>query len=270
MRARHKRGTARLRHADTDPYPLRLLSIGDIGSRTRRRRLTGKRTLSMCRSSYQPLRSGSASEAILCSGMVRRGLGRRACARTHESGRAPRRRLAPGPQPGPPCPTTTALRPLRRRPAPTSFASVGCSLAPSPTAPSPFASSRAKRSRLRHRRPPPRFPAPPPVEPPGGRLSLAPGLTRDPAQSRRAPARSSDHLGGRCSARAPLPPPPPLRPFPSVCLVCKSVLSVTCGVVVPSRGRVRSLLTPVACRLGRLSPCARGDRTCNSGRPAHF
>ena len=63
-----KRGTPRLRHADTDPYPLRLLSIGDIGSRTRRRRLTGKRTLSMCRSSYQPLRSGSASEAILCSG----------------------------------------------------------------------------------------------------------------------------------------------------------------------------------------------------------
>ena len=132
MRARHKRGTARLRHADTDPYPLRLLSIGDIGSRTRRRRLTGKRTLSMCRSSYQPLRSGSASEAILCSGMVRRGLGRRACARTHESGRAPRRRLAPGPQPGPPCPTTTALRPLRRRPAPTSFASVGCWLLSSP------------------------------------------------------------------------------------------------------------------------------------------
>ena len=165
-----KRGTPRLRHADTDPYPLRLLSIGDIGSRTRRRRLTGNRTLSMCRSSYQPLRSGSASEAILCSGVVRRGLGRRACARTHESGRAPRRRLAPGPQPGPPCPTTTALRPLRRRPAPTSFASVGCSLAPSPTAPSPFASSRAKRSRLRHRRPPPRFPAPPP----GGRLRLAP------------------------------------------------------------------------------------------------
>ena len=132
MRVRPKRGTPRLRHADTDPYPLRLLSIGDIGSRTRRRRLTGKRTLSMCRSSYQPLRSGSASEAILCSGVVRRGLGRRACARTHESGRAPRRRLAPGPQPGPPCPTTTALRPLRRRPAPTSFASVGCWLLSSP------------------------------------------------------------------------------------------------------------------------------------------
>ena len=107
-------------------------SAGDIGSRTRRRRLTGNRTLSMCRSSYQPLRSGSASEAILCSGVVRRGLGRRVCTGTHESGRAPRRRLAPGPQPGPPCPTTTALRPLRRRPAPTSFASVGCWLLSSP------------------------------------------------------------------------------------------------------------------------------------------
>ena len=166
MRVRPKRGTPRLRHADTDPYPLRLLSIGDIGSRTRRRRLTGNRTLSMCRSSYQPLRSGSASEAILCSGVVRRGLGRRACTGTHESGRAPRRRLAPGPQPGPPCPTTTALRPLRRRPAPTSFASVGCWLLSSPVTHRAVTVRFAACETLASLR----FPAPPP----GGRLRLAP------------------------------------------------------------------------------------------------
>ena len=81
---------------------------------------------------------------------------------------------------------------------------------------------------------------------------MPPGLTRDPAQRRRAPARSSDHLGGRCSARAPLPPPPPLRPFPSVCLVCKSVLSVTCGVVVPSRGPVCGLLYPALSVVSRV------------------
>ena len=148
-------------------------SAGDIGSRTRRRRLTGNRTLSMCRSSYQPLRSGSASEAILCSGVVRRGLGRRACARTHESGRAPRRRLAPGPQPGPPCPTTTALRPLRRRPAPTSFASVGCWLLSSPVTHRAITVRLVACKTLASPPPPaasPRFPAPPP----GGRLRLAP------------------------------------------------------------------------------------------------
>ena len=145
--------------------PLRLPPIGDIGSRTRRRRLTGKRTSSMCRSSYQPLRSGSASEAILCSGVVRRGLGRRVCTGTHESGRAPRRRLVP--QPAPPCRGPYAGVQHRHR---LRALGVGYSLAPSPTAPSPAASRRAKRSRLRHRRPPPRFPAPPP----GGRLRLAP------------------------------------------------------------------------------------------------
>ena len=145
-------------------------------------------------------------------------------------------RLAP---PRPPCGPYAGVQHRRRLQA----SGVGCSLAPSPTAPSPFASSRAKRSRLRHRRPPPRVSL---RRHQGDACALPPGLTRDPAQRRRAPARSSDHLGGRCSARAPLPPPPPLRPFPSVCLVCKSVLSVTCGVVVPSRGRVRS---PVACRL---------------------
>ena len=139
-------------------------SAGDIGSRTRRRRLTGNRTLSMCRSSYQPLRSGSASEAILCSGVVRRGLGRRVCTGTHESGRAPRRRLVP--QPAPPCRGPYAGVQHRRR---LRASGVGCSLAPSPTAPSPAASRRAKRSRLRHRWPPPRFPAPPP-----GGLRLAP------------------------------------------------------------------------------------------------
>ena len=133
---------------------------------------------------------------------------------------APRRRLVP--QPAPPCRGPYAGVQHRRR---LRASGVGCSLAPSPTAPSPSASRRAKRSRLRvslrrHQ---------------GDACALPPGLTRDPAQRRRAPARSSDHLGGRCSARAPLPPPPPLRPFPSVCLVCKSVLSVTCGVVVPSR-----------------------------------
>ena len=155
----------------------------------------------------------------------------------HMSPGAPRRRLVP--QPAPPCRGPYAGVQHRRR---LRASGVGCSLAPSPTAPSPSASRRAKRSRLRvslrrHQ---------------GDACALPPGLTRDPAQRRRAPARSSDHLGGRCSARAPLPPPPPLRPFPSVCLVCKSVLSVTCGVVVPSRGRVRSpprsLQSPV-CRV---------------------
>ena len=97
--------------------------------------------------------------------MVRRGLGGRACARTHESGRAPRRRLVP--QPAPPCRGPYAGVQHRHR---LRASGVGYSLAPSPTAPSPAASRRAKRSRLRHRWPPPRFPAPPP----GGRLRLAP------------------------------------------------------------------------------------------------
>ena len=160
--------------------------------------------------------------------MVRRGLGGRACARTHESGRAPRRRLVP--QPAPPCRGPYAGVQHRRR---LRASGVGCSLAPSPTAPSPSASRRAKRSRLRvslrrHQ---------------GDACALPPGLTRDPAQRRRAPARSSDHLGGRCSARAPLPPPPPLRPFPSVCLVCESALSVTpvpASCVSPPRLRLSS------------------------------
>ena len=158
MRVRPKRSTPRLRHADTDPYPLRLLSIGDIGSRTRRRRLTGKRTLSMCRSSYQPLRSGSASEAILCSGVVRRGLGRRACARTHESGSSPPALGASA--------SSASPRPLRRRPAPTSFASVGCWLLSSPVTHRAVTVRFAACETLAS----PRFPAPPP----GGRLRLAP------------------------------------------------------------------------------------------------
>ena len=130
-------------------------SAGDIGSRTRRRRLTGNRTLSMCRSSYQPLRSGSASEAILCSGVVRRGLGRRACARTHESGRAPRRRLVP--QPAPPCRGPYAGVQHRHRlrasvSSPVTHRAVTVRFAACETLASP------------------RFPAPPP----GGRLRLAP------------------------------------------------------------------------------------------------
>ena len=142
-------------------------------------------------------------------------------------------RLAP---PRPPCGPYAGVQHRRRLRA----SGVGCSLAPSPTAPSPSASRRAKRSRLRvslrrHQ---------------GDACALPPGLTRDPAQRRRAPARSSDHLGGRCSARAPLPPPPPLRPFPSVCLVCKSVLSVTCGVVVPSR--LTWSCCGVSCRVWRV------------------
>ena len=197
-------------------------SAGDIGSRTRRRRLTGNRTLSMCRSSYQPLRSGSASEAILCSGVVRRGLGRRACARTHESGRAPRRRLAPGPQPGPPCPTTTALRPLRRRPAPTSFASVGCWLLSSPVTHRAVTVRFAACETLAS----PRFPAPPP----GGRLRLAPwpdarpcadGALRHGPTEQRPPGQSL--LRPRTAAAVAAAAPP----FPSVCLVCESALSVT-------------------------------------------
>ena len=140
MRVRPKRGTPRLRHADTDPYPLRLLSIGDIGSRTRRRRLTGKRTLSMCRS----IPTVAERFSLGSHTTVRRGLGGRACARTHESGRAPRRRLVP--QPAPPCRGPYAGVQHRHR---LRASGVGYSLAPPPTAPSPAASRRAKRSRLR-------------------------------------------------------------------------------------------------------------------------
>ena len=144
--------------------------------------------------------------------MVRRGLGGRACARTHESGRAPRRRLVP--QPAPPCRGPYAGVQHRRR---LRASGVGCSLAPSPTAPSPSASRRAKRSRLRvslrrHQ---------------GDACALPPGLTRDPAQMARSGTdrRSSDRPGSRCSARAPLPPsPPPLRPFHQ----CVSCVRVCC------------------------------------------
>ena len=144
--------------------------------------------------------------------MVRRGLGGRACARTHESGRAPRRRLVP--QPAPPCRGPYAGVQHRHR---LRASGVGCSLAPSPTAPSPSASRRAKRSRLRvslrrHQ---------------GDACALPPGLTRDPAQMARSGTdrRSSDRPGSRCSARAPLPPsPPPLRPFHQ----CVSCVRVCC------------------------------------------
>ena len=150
--------------------------------------------------------------------MVRRGLGGRACARTHESGRAPRRRLVP--QPAPPCRGPYAGVQHRHR---LRASGVGYSLAPSPTAPSPAASRRAKRSRLRHRWPPPRFPAPPP----GGRLRLAPwpdarpcadGALRHGPTEQRPPGQS-------LLARAPLPPsPPPLRPFHQ----CVSCVRVCC------------------------------------------
>ena len=144
--------------------------------------------------------------------MVRRGLGGRACARTHESGRAPRRRLVP--QPAPPCRGPYAGVQHRHR---LRASGVGYSLAPSPTAPSPSASRRAKRSRLRvslrrHQ---------------GDACALPPGLTRDPAQMARSGTdrRSSDRPGSRCSARAPLPPsPPPLRPFHQ----CVSCVRVCC------------------------------------------
>ena len=144
--------------------------------------------------------------------MVRRGLGGRACARTHESGRAPRRRLVP--QPAPPCRGPYAGVQHRHR---LRASGVGYSLAPSPTAPSPAASRRAKRSRLRvslrrHQ---------------GDACALPPGLTRDPAQMARSGTdrRSSDRPGSRCSARAPLPPsPPPLRPFHQ----CVSCVRVCC------------------------------------------
>ena len=171
----------------------------------------------MCRSSYQPLRSGSASEAILCSGVVRRGLGRRACTGTHESGRAPRRRLVP--QPAPPCRGPYAGVQHRHR---LRASGVGYSLAPSPTAPSPAASRRAKRSRLRHRWPPPRFPAPPP----GGRLRLAPwpdarpcadGALRHGPTEQRPPGQSL--LRPRTAAAVA---GPPLRPFHQ-CVSCVRV-----------------------------------------------
>ena len=219
MRVRPKRGTPRLRHADTDPYPLRLLSIGDIGSRTRRRRLTGKRTLSMCRSSYQPLRSGSASEAILSSGDL---VGGHALA--HMSPGAPRRRLVP--QPAPPCRGPFAGVQHRRR---LRASGVGCSLAPSPTAPSPSASRRAKRSRLRvslrrHQ---------------GDACALPPGALRHGPTEQRPPGQSL--LRPRTAAAVAAAAPP----FPSVCLVCESVLSVT---LVPA-----SCVSPPRLRLCLLS-----------------
>ena len=160
--------------------------------------------------------------------MVRRGLGGRACARTHESGRAPRRRLVP--QPAPPCRGPYAGVQHRHR---LRASGVGYSLAPSPTAPSPSASRRAKRSRLRvslrrHQ---------------GDACALPPGLTRDPAQTARSgteqrPPRQS-LLRPRTAAAVAAAAPP----FPSVCLVCESVLSVTpvpASCVSPPRLRLSS------------------------------
>ena len=144
-------------------------------------------------------------------------------------------RLAP---PRPPCGPYAGVQHRRRLRA----SGVGCSLAPSPTAPSPFASSRAKRSRLRHRRPPPRFPAPPP----GGRLRLAPwpdarpcadGALRHGPTEQRPPGQSL--LRPRTAAAVAAAAPP----FPSVCLVCESVLSVTpvpASCVSPPRLRLSS------------------------------
>ena len=142
-------------------------------------------------------------------------------------------RLAP---PRPPCGPYAGVQHRRRLRA----SGVGCSLAPSPTAPSPFASSRAKRSRLRHRRPPPRFPAPPP----GGRLRLAPWPDARPcAETARSgteqrPPRQS-LLRPRTAAAVAAAAPP----FPSVCLVCESALSVTpvpASCVSPPRLRLSS------------------------------
>ena len=147
-------------------------------------------------------------------------------------------RLAP---PRPPCGPYAGVQHRRRLRA----SGVGCSLAPSPTAPSPFASSRAKRSRLRHRRPPPRFPAPPP----GGRLRLAPwpdarpcadGALRHGPTEQRPPGQSL--LRPRTAAAVAAAAPP----FPSVCLVCESVLSVTpvpASCVSPPRLRLSPLIS---------------------------
>ena len=200
--------------------------------------------------------------------MVRRGLGGRACARTHESGRAPRRRLVP--QPAPPCRGPYAGVQHRHR---LRASGVGCSLAPSPTAPSPSASRRAKRSRLRvslrrHQ---------------GDACALPPGLTRDPAQMARSGTdrRSSDRPGSRCSARAPLPPsPPPLRPFHQcvscVRVCCLSRLYLRAASLLRGSGCVSShrsvneprcrtsLSQTLSCRCrGCRVSCARGD--CNPG-----
>ena len=183
--------------------------------------------------------------------MVRRGLGGRACARTHESGRAPRRRLVP--QPAPPCRGPYAGVQHRRR---LRASGVGCSLAPSPTAPSPSASRRAKRSRLRvslrrHQ---------------GGACALPPGLTRDPAQTalsgteQRPPRQSL--LRPRTAAAVAAAAPP----FPSVCLVCESALSVTpvpASCVSPPRLRLSShseiYLSRISCLKSSLT-----RRTSNS------
>lgn len=206
--------------------------------------------------------------------MVRRGLGGRACARTHESGRAPRRRLVP--QPAPPCRGPYAGVQHRHR---LRASGVGYSLAPSPTAPSPAASRRAKRSRLRHRWPPPRFPAPPP----GGRLRLAPWPDARPCAdgALRHGAATAQARGSRCSARAPLPPsPPPLRPFHQcvscVRVCCLSRFYLRAASLLRGSGCVsshRSVNEPLSrtslsqtlscrCRGCRVS-CARGD--CNPG-----
>ena len=141
---------------------------------------------------------------------------------------APRRRLVP--QPAPPCRGPYAGVQHRRR---LRASGVGCSLAPSPTAPSPSASRRAKRSRLRvslrrHQ---------------GDACALPPGLTRDPAQTARSgteqrPPRQS-LLRPRTAAAVAAAAPP----FPSVCLVCESVLSVTpvpASCVSPPRLRLSS------------------------------
>ena len=192
--------------------------------------------------------------------MVRRGLGGRACARTHESGRAPRRRLVP--QPAPPCRGPYAGVQHRHR---LRALGVGYSLAPSPTAPSPAASRRAKRSRLRHRWPPPRFPAPPP-----GGLRLAPwpdarpcadGALRHGAATAQAVAAPPAHRSRR-------------RRRSVLSHQCVSCVRVCCLSPVEWWSPHVVVLCAVSCRVScvdcRLSPCARGDRTCNSGRPAHF
>ena len=174
-------------------------------------------------------------------------------------------RLAP---PRPPCGPYAGVQHRRRLRA----SGVGCSLAPSPTAPSPSASRRAKRSRLcvslrRHQ---------------GDACALPPGLTRDPAQTARSgteqrPPRQS-LLRPRTAAAVAAAAPP----FPSVCLVCESVLSVTlvpASCVSPPRLRLSPLISvklsvghvPESNKGLKLSPvgvgcrvsCAHGD--CNRG-----
>ena len=129
-------------------------------------------------------------------------------------------------------------RPLRRRPAPTSFASVGCWLLSSPVTHRAVTVRFAACETLAS----PRFPAPPP----GGRLRPTPwpdarpcadGALRHGPTEQRPPGQSL--LRPRTAAAVAAAAPP----FPSVCLVCESALSVTpvpASCVSPPRLRLSS------------------------------